>query len=444
MISKNELDNKLNTLIDKTLLVQKIYNTLKDNCDVFLVGGVVRDIASKKEVKDIDICIPIDIETATKYLKKSFKVIETGKKHGTVTVFDKNLSIEITEFRGEKNNLTSDLSLRDFTINAVAYSVKERKIFDPFNGLNDLENNILKCPINPDKVFLDDPLRMLRMFRFSYAENRTPENNLIISAKKNIEKIRSVSIERIKDELSNILISPAPSLALEKLDEFGFLGTLFPELSKMKGCTQNKYHKADVFFHTLDVISNTPPILEVRLAALLHDVGKPKCISIDENNERHFYGHEKISVQIAKKFLERLCFPKKIQATVLNAVSLHMRSLEAGPSGIRRLIKDIGNNFDIWFSLIKADKPPMMSDMDFKKKLENFLINYKKEIELKEKEDFLKLKVSGEDVMKIFNLPEGKEVGKIKKKLEEIVLEDPSKNTKEFLFDFLRKLKEKH
>ncbi len=438
MISNKQLTQRLNNLIDSTNLIKKISTILDTHCDVFLVGGIIRDLALEKEANDIDVCISIDINIATRLLKQSLKVIETGKKHGTITVLDNNLSIEITEFRGEKEDLISDLSLRDFTINAIAFSIKERKIFDPFLGLNDLKNNILRCPINPDKVFTDDPLRLLRMFRFSYAEGRTPENKLIQSIIKNFEKIKLVSIERIKDELSNILTSPAPSLALEKLDEFKIFNILFPELSKMKGCTQNKYHKADVFFHTLDVVSKTPPILESRLAAFLHDVGKPECISIDENNERHFYGHEKISVKIAQTFLERLCFPKKVQQKVLNAISLHMRSLESGPSGIRRLIRDLGDNFNIWFSLIKADKPPMMSNDEFEERLKKFLENYQNEIDKKEKEDFFKLKISGDDIMELLNIPPGKELGKIKKELEELVLEDPKKNTKEWLIEFLK------
>lgn len=441
MLTTINLQKTLINIANNSKLVEKIKNLLQDFSKIYLVGGIIRDIALEKEALDIDICTSLNINKVSEILGPHLKIIDTGKRHGTISAFLDTEHVEITEFRGKQDSLVSDLELRDFTINAIAFDLINNEIIDPFNGLDDLKNNILRCPIDPNKVFLDDPLRILRAFRFSYAQDRIPDNNLEKALKTNFDKLKSISIERIRDELSKILLSNNPVLALKKIEEFGGLKILFPELSPMVNCKQNKYHIHDVFNHTLDVLKNTPPVLEARLAALLHDVGKPFTVSTDELGERHFYGHEKESVRIAKDFLERLCFSKKIINTVTTVINLHMRSLEAGGSGIRRLIKDLNGTFNIWLMLIKADKPPKMDEIEFKQRLDKFLENYNAEITAQEKRDFLKLKISGEDIMNCLNLQPSKKVGEIKNKLEELITDDPSKNTKEFLLEYLKKLK---
>ena len=438
MLSKDMLEHKLTNLINNNPLLIKLIDLLKDFSKIYLVGGIIRDIALEKKALDIDLCTSLNINEVSKILEKSFKIIDTGIKHGTITAIFDHVHAEITEFRGEKNSLESDLSLRDFTINAIAFDIVEKKLIDPFNGLDDLKNNILRCTIDPNIVFNDDPLRMVRAFRFSYAENRKLDENIIKALKTNFDKIKTVSIERIKDELSKILVLENPSLVFKKLVEFNFLDTLFPEITPMVNCAQNKYHVHDVFNHTLDVLENTPPILETRLAALLHDIGKPHTISVDSDGERHFYGHEKESVKIAKKFLERLCFPNKTINTVLNVVNLHMRDLEAKGAGIRRLIRELGDDFNVWLILVKADRPPKMPKSEFEKRLNNFLKNYNFEIEEQKRKDFFKLKITGEDIMKILNLKPSKEVGEIKNMLQELIIEDPSKNDREFLINYIK------
>ena len=438
MLTKEALEHKLLNLVNENPLLKELIILLKNSSKIYLVGGIIRDIALGKEALDIDICTSLNINEVSKILKKSFKVIDTGIKHGTITAIYDHIHAEITEFRGEKDSLESDLSLRDFTINAISFDIVEKKLIDPFNGLEDLENNILRCPIAPNIVFNDDPLRMIRAFRFSYAQNRKLDENIIKALKTDFDKIKSVSIERIKDELSKILVLENPSLVFKKLVEFEFLDTLFPEISPMVNCKQNKYHVHDVFNHTLDVLEGTPPILEARLAALLHDIGKPHTITVDSEGERHFYGHEKESVKIAKKFLERLCFPNKTINTVLNVINLHMRDLEAKGAGIRRLIKELGEDFNVWLMLIKADKPPKMPEEEFEARLNNFLNNYNFEIEEQKRKDFFKLKISGEDIMEILKLSPSKEVGEIKHKLEELIIEDPSKNNRDFLINYIK------
>ena len=438
MLSKDKLEHKLTNFVNNNPLLIKLIDLLKDSSKIYLVGGIIRDIALGKKALDIDLCTSLNINEVSKILEKSFKIIDTGIKHGTITAIFDHVHAEITEFRGEKNSLESDLSLRDFTINAIAFDIIGKKLIDPFNGLDDLKNNILRCPIDPNIVFNDDPLRMVRTFRFSYAQNRKLDENIIKALKANFDKIKTVSIERIKDELSKILVLENPSLVFKKLVEFNFLDTLFPEITPMVNCTQNKYHVHDVFNHTLDVLENTPPILEARLAALLHDIGKPHTISVDSDGERHFYGHEKVSVKIAKKFLERLCFPNKTINTVLNIVNLHMRDLEAKGAGIRRLIRELGDDFNVWLMLVKADRPPKMPKEEFEIRLNNFLSNYNFEIEEQKRKDFFKLKISGEDIMQILNLSPSKKIGEIKNKLQELIIEDPSKNDREFLINYIK------
>ncbi|MGI6680792.1 MAG: CCA tRNA nucleotidyltransferase [Bdellovibrionota bacterium] len=440
MLKENVLKQKLTKLVKEHTLLLEIIVKLKDFSEIYLVGGVIRDIALKNKVKDIDLCTSLNIKEVSRILEKTLKVIDTGKRHGTISVYLENQKVEITEFRGKENTLLEDLRLRDFSINAIAFDVINNEIIDPFFGLNALKNNVLECPCDAKKIFLDDPLRILRMFRFSYAQNREPAKNLIDAAKENFESIKGVSIERIKDELSNILISENPKNAFKKLVEFNFLNELFPELTPMVNCKQNKYHIENVFDHTLNVVNNTPPILEVRLAALLHDTGKPHTVSIDEQGERHFYGHEKVSTKIAKIFLERLCFPKKTIDTVLTVVNLHMRSLDAGDAGIRRLIRDLKGNFNSWLMLIKADKPPTMDNKKFNERLDNFLLRYNAEIEAQKNRDFFKLAISGNDIMDVLALPRSKKIGEIKNKLLELIIEDPSKNEKEFLIKYLKNL----
>ena len=172
MLSKDMLEHKLTNLINNNPLLIKLIDLLKDFSKIYLVGGIIRDIALEKKALDIDLCTSLNINEVSKILEKSFKIIDTGIKHGTITAIFDHVHAEITEFRGEKNSLESDLSLRDFTINAIAFDIVEKKLIDPFNGLDDLKNNILRCTIDPNIVFNDDPLRMVRAFRFSYAENR--------------------------------------------------------------------------------------------------------------------------------------------------------------------------------------------------------------------------------------------------------------------------------
>lgn len=301
----------------------------------YLVGGGVRDIFNNKNPRDYDVTTSATPEQVIGLFKK---VVPTGLKHGTVTVLTRDESVEVTTLRKDgiyKDNrhpeeviyttkLKDDVARRDFTINSIAIDL-EGNVYDYFNGIKDIENKTIRAVGNPDERFNEDSLRMMRAIRFSAQHDFDIESETEESIRKNNYLLQAVSKERIRDELCKILLSDYPGYGIEMLERCKLLEFVIPELCECIGFDQrNIHHNKNVFEHIISVLNNSPKILNVRLAALLHDIAKPKTFSIDENGNGHFYGHHIDSAIMAEEILKRLKFDNKTIESVVILVREHM------------------------------------------------------------------------------------------------------------------------
>jgi tRNA nucleotidyltransferase/poly(A) polymerase len=293
-------------------------------------------------------------------------VIETGIKHGTILVVIDDQHLEVTTFRqpSDRNiqidarDIETDLLGRDFTINAIAFCLATHKLIDPLGGISDLSKGILRAVGDAASRLKEDPLRILRMIRFGDAQGRSIEEATLVAARTLIPLLEQISVERIKHELDQILLCEYPGAGIKKLQELGALPFTIPELMPSVGFEQNRYHIHDVFDHTLAVLDRTPRNRLLRWAAIFHDMGKPNTLSIDENGERHFYSHEVASTTLAWERMEKLRFSHDDMRRISTVVRYHMRPMNCGPAGVRRLIRDLGDNLALWRTFKDADSSP--------------------------------------------------------------------------------------
>ncbi len=357
----------ISKFINKNILniLQKINKT---GGTAYIVGGAVRDILLGNEPMDFDIASSL----LPNEVSKTFdKVILTGAKYGTVTVITENAHVEITTFRTENKysdhrhpdtvefskDINTDLKRRDFTINAMALSISG-DIIDNYNGIEDLNNRIIKAVGNPEERFKEDALRKLRAVRFAAVIDGEIEKHTYNAILEN-PSIQGVSIERVREEFNKILLSKNPSKGIKLLFELNLLQQFIPEFSKTYGFEQkNPYHAFDVFHHIIQVVDKTTPKLEVRLAAFFHDIGKPDCFTIDEKGIGHFYGHYKLSYQICLKILKRMKYSKfQIKLITTLVKEHHSMPKDIKQSGIKRVISRVGKeNMEYLFDLLRADR----------------------------------------------------------------------------------------
>lgn len=421
--------------------INEIHKALGSTTPFFLVGGAVRDILLGKEKLDLDVASPLRVSEILERLEvRGLKVIPTGISHGTVLCVVDGEHVEITEFRGPNHgSLEEDLARRDFTINAIAYDIAFRKLVDPFGGISDLRNGIVRAVGDPLERFKEDPLRILRMVRFGPANNRELENNTREAAIVLAQTLTGVSVERIREELTKIILSPAADGALRSLHLLNLLSVTLPELIPTVGFEQNKFHVHDVFDHTLDVLSKCPIDRVLRWTALYHDIGKAHTLSVDEDGERHFYEHERVSAEICEKSMERLKFSNEDIHSVSKLVRYHMRPLNCGPSGVRRLLRDLGPLFLKWREFKNADRPAVFDD-DL---LEQLKVNFDQMVEAEKSRAkgsvYGKLAITGDDLIEL-GLKPGKLLGSILDTLKNEVLENPDRNEKEVLLSRAREL----
>ena len=326
--------------------------------EAYIVGGCVRDMLLGRKPKDYDVTTnasPDDIE----YIFKDYKTIDIGKKFGTIIINLKEGEVEVTTYRKEgpyidgrrpewvsfSSSIEDDLSRRDFTINAIAYN-NRKGIIDPFNGQEDISRKIIRTVGDPNQRFSEDYLRILRAVRFSSELDFNIDEDTFGAAKLNSNHITKVAMERIADEFYKILLCPKPSRGIRLMEEMGILEILLPEIMPSIGFDQkNPHHEMNVYDHILCVLDNTPPILEVRLAALFHDIGKPHTMSVDEEGVGHFYGHDKVGADIAKKVLKRFKASNLLIDQVYALVREHMNHhADFKEKGIKRLIRRLGES----------------------------------------------------------------------------------------------------
>ena len=453
------------------VILQKMNNIFEKNgFKAYLVGGAVRDMFKNKEASDWDVATDATPEQVISAFKK---VIPTGIAHGTVTVHFMGEEIEVTTFRIEQgysdgrhpdkvsyaSDIEEDLSRRDFTMNAIAVSLKDGSIVDPFNGKADIKNKVIRSVGNPLERFNEDGLRPIRAIRFASQLGFEIETNTLqaISNEKVLQKTSTISIERFRDELVKLLKSPKPSVGLKLLESTNIMKLFLPELLEGRNCIQNDvrgYHVFDVLDHNFYSCDGAPVHkVNVRLAALLHDIGKPasKVVRVtDEGEIYNFFSHEKYSETIARKLLTKLRFSNNEINNVCHLIENHMFHYEESWSdaAIRRFVVRVKpENIEDLIDLRLADMYGKYN-MPIQIKESNacdLLIQLQDRIKKIQEENsaftLKSLAVSGKDLMEI-GIPSGKLIGKILDSLLETVLDDPKQNSKDVLLNIAKKLYE--
>lgn len=340
--------------------------------EIYLVGGPVRDAFLGRAPPDLDFATSASAEETLEIVKRvADDVWLQGMRFGTVGARIQGAHVEITTLRTERYQPSSrhpevqftpdvktDLSRRDFTVNAMAVRLPEKEALDPFGGLEDLKARVLRTPVDPEDSFADDPLRMLRAFRLASQLDFQIASEVLAAITKLKDMMKTISQERIRDELSKLLVGVAPARALRLADETGLAGTFLPELSSLK-LEQDPVHRhKDVFSHTLAVMERTDPILELRMAALLHDIGKPKTRRIGPEGVS-FHHHEVVGAEMTKTRLRELRYPNDFAHTVGELIRLHHRfhtyRLGWSDSAIRRYVRDAGPLLGLLNDLVRAD-----------------------------------------------------------------------------------------
>lgn len=431
------------TSLVSTPIVSQLKISLGTDAGLFLVGGTVRDVLAGREGYDIDLASSLLVEEIERRLTGAgIRVIPTGMKHGTVTALVEGVGVEITSFRAQSTTspcVEEDLLSRDFTINALAFDVERCCLLDPAGGAEDLRHGIIRGVRDPFARFEEDPLRLLRMVRFGPASGRTIDPATADAAKRCATSLTRVSVERIRSELDRIWMSSHPGDGLRALLHLGLLEFTIPELLPTVGFEQNRFHVHDVFEHTVAVLDGCPPDLILRWAAVFHDIGKAHTLSVDEAGNRHFYEHEVVSTEIGMEVMRRLRFSNDQMSSISCLVRLHMRPLDCGAPGVRRLIRDLGEEFERWRNFKRADKPPVYEDARVDEMLERFDALVASEKSRLKGSVYGRLAVTGDDLIALGIKP-GKGLGQILKELESLVLDNPDANDREVLLARTREI----
>jgi tRNA nucleotidyltransferase (CCA-adding enzyme) len=449
-------------------LINTIHPVLKEIAAIFnnngkqayLVGGAVRDMIRGKGIHDWDLATDALPEEVTSFVRRAGgKVIPTGIKHGTVTVLYKKHSAEVTTFRTESDysdgrrpdkvqfstDIKEDLSRRDFTMNAIALRLPDGEIVDPFNGADDIKSGIIRCVGNAGERFNEDGLRPLRAVRFSAQLGFEIDKNTLDAINGALSVSAKVSWERVMDEIDKILASPVPSRGFLLMEKTGLLELFLKELSDCRSVEQKGFHKFDVLDHSLlscDYVAKKNYSHEVRLAALLHDIGKPSVRKMDESGVWTFYRHEEIGASMCHKILRRLRYSSEVIDCVCHLVKEHMfcYTEDWSNSAVRRFIARVGeSSLEDLYRLRRADSFALAGKETEPINLTALTDRVEKVLAEDHAFTIKDLAVSGNDLMTI-GIESGKTMGIILKELLETVLDDPAQNTREKLLEIAGKI----
>ncbi len=458
----------------KEALQHTIFKTISQSAkdlglEAYVIGGYVRDfILNRGSHKDIDIvAVGSGINLAKQVAKNlpGHPKVQVFKTYGTAMLKFKDLEIEFVGARKESyhhdsrnplvenGTLEDDQNRRDFTINALALSLKEEnfgELLDPFNGIRDLENKIIRTPLNPNITYSDDPLRMLRAIRFATQLDFKIEEESLKAISRNCERIKIITNERIVTELNKILECEKPSVGFILLEKTGLLELILPELTALKGIDEvdGQRHK-DNFYHTLEVVDNiceNTSNLWLRWAALLHDIGKASTKKFNNKVGWTFHGHELEGSKMVYRLFKRLKLPlnekmKFVQKMVfMSSRPIALVDDHVTDSAIRRLVFDAGDFVDDLMTLCEADITTK-NPKKFKKYRNNFKLVREKIVEVEERDHIRNFQppISGEEIMATFNLRPSREIGIIKESIKEAILEGDIPNEYEAAFELMLK-----
>ena len=443
----------------------------ENNKQIYVVGGFVRDLFIQKKPIELDLMIIGDGIEFAEILAKDLKVkkIVPFEQFSTAKIPYKKIDIEVAAARIEKyddnsrkpkeviyTDLKGDLIRRDFTINSMAVDLLPEnygELYDPYSGIVDLQSKKIITPLNPDDTFSEDPLRMLRAAYFVSKYKFDIDKDCYDSIIRQKERISIVSQERITTELCKILSSPTPSKGLIILQETGLMKLIFPEIDEMYGMDQTpEWNHKDIFFHTMQVVDNAAKLtqkMEIRFAALVHDIAKPVTRRVDKKKGYTFHGHDAVGEKILNKVIKRMKLSNKLGEFLKRMTLLHLRPIalakkDVTDSAVRRLMVAAGDDIDDLMILCRADITTKNPN-----KVNKYMKNFERVDSLmknvKERDLFRKFQspIRGKEIMKLCDLQEGKKIGELKKAIEEAILDGKIDNNHDDALNYLYQIKDK-